>query len=83
MYKNQLFGLFLVCLIIPLDNHSTAQQPTKKPTESDILYQEDVVYGRVHGAGLLADIAYPLKVEKPGSPAIISVHVLGFVSHRL
>ena len=74
MYKTQLFGLFLVCLIIQLDNHSAAQQPTKKPTESDILHQEDVVYGRVHGAGLLADIAYPLKVDKPGSPAIISVH---------
>src|SRR5579872_6914031 len=34
--------------------------------------QEDVVYGRVHGAGLLADIAYPESKEL--LPAIISVH---------
>lgn len=34
--------------------------------------REDVVYGRVHGAGLLADIAYP--DSKEPRPAIISVH---------
>ena len=34
--------------------------------------KQDVVYGRVHGAGLLADIAYP-QSEQP-IPAIISVH---------
>ena len=39
---------------------------------SDVTSIEDVVYGRVHGAGLLADIAYP-KSDKP-LPAIISVH---------
>lgn len=33
---------------------------------------DDVVYGQVHGAGLLADIAYPESKEK--LPAIISVH---------
>jgi alpha-L-fucosidase 2 len=37
-----------------------------------IVSQEDVVYGRVHGAGLLADIAWPESDEK--RPAIISVH---------
>ncbi len=37
-----------------------------------IVYREDVVYGRVHGAGLLADIAYP--ESKEPLPAIISVH---------
>src|SRR5687767_14533739 len=40
--------------------------------ESDIVIREDLVYGRVHGAGLLADVAYP-KSENP-TPAIISVH---------
>jgi acetyl esterase/lipase len=37
-----------------------------------IVIREDVVYGRVHGAGLLADVAYP-KADNP-LPAIISVH---------
>jgi acetyl esterase/lipase len=36
------------------------------------VFREDVVYGRVHGAGLLADIAYPESKER--LPAIISVH---------
>ena len=38
----------------------------------EIVIREDIVYGRVHGAGLLADIAYPAS-DKP-LPAIISVH---------
>ena len=38
----------------------------------DCIMTGDVVYGRVHGAGLLADIAYP-KSEKQ-LPAILSVH---------
>lgn len=37
-----------------------------------IIQKEDVVYGRVHGAGLLADIAYP--ESKQPLPALISVH---------
>ncbi|MBI3468966.1 MAG: alpha/beta hydrolase, partial [Planctomycetes bacterium] len=53
--------------------------PTLSPKEggsqqaaAKIVYREDVVYGRVHGAGLLADIAYP--ESKDLLPAIISVH---------
>ncbi len=38
----------------------------------EIVSMDDVVYGRVHGAGLLADVAYP-KTGKP-LPALISVH---------
>ena len=41
-------------------------------TPAALTVQEDVVYGRVHGAGLLADIAYPN--SKAALPAIISVH---------
>src|SRR4051812_44316720 len=37
-----------------------------------IIRVDDLVYGRVHGAGLLADVAYPESKEK--LPAIISVH---------
>jgi len=45
------------------------QAADKKP---EIVSEPDVVYGRVHGAGLLADIAYP-KSDKP-LPAVLSVH---------
>jgi acetyl esterase/lipase len=41
-------------------------------SDAKIVQREDVVYGRVHGAGLLADIAYP--ESKEPLPAIISVH---------
>ena len=41
-------------------------------TKAKVVYEEDVVYGRVHGAGLLADIAYPRTERKLA--AIISVH---------
>src|SRR5262245_16062073 len=37
-----------------------------------IVFKEDVVYGRVQGAGLLADIAYP--EGKGPFPVILSVH---------
>ena len=46
--------------------------PTAMRAAEEITHQEDVVYGRVHGAGLLADIAYP-KSDNP-LPAIVSVH---------
>jgi acetyl esterase/lipase len=40
--------------------------------QDKIAYVEDFVYGRVHGAGLLADVAYP--ASKQPLPAILSVH---------
>jgi alpha-L-fucosidase 2 len=40
--------------------------------EAKIVFKEDVVYGRVQGAGLLADIAYP--EGKGPFPVILSVH---------
>ena len=39
---------------------------------SQVAYKQDIVYGRVLGAGLLADIAYPKTQQR--LPAIISVH---------
>lgn len=39
---------------------------------SEVVVHEDLVYGRIHGAGLLADVAYA-KTDAP-KPAIISVH---------
>lgn len=41
-------------------------------SDAKIISKEDVAYGRIHGAALLADIAYPETKEK--LPAIISVH---------
>jgi acetyl esterase/lipase len=45
---------------------------TDEQASPKIVSREDVVYGRVHGAGLLADIAYPESTEP--LPAIVSVH---------
>ena len=50
----------------------TVSAQSKDIAETGITYLPDVVYGRVHGAGLLADIAFP-KSDEP-LPAIISVH---------
>lgn len=44
----------------------------EEPLATKVEVQDDIVYGRIHGAGLLADIAYP--VSKQPLPAIISVH---------
>lgn len=50
----------------------SADQGRNDSTRANVLHKEDVVYGRVWGAGLLADIAYP--ESKQPLPAIISVH---------
>jgi len=42
-----------------------------QPANGTIQVREDIVYGRVHGAGLLADIAWPVSDEP--LPALISV----------
>ncbi|MEO2046919.1 MAG: prolyl oligopeptidase family serine peptidase [Pirellulales bacterium] len=62
-----------------LAKHTNSAEPGLKLTEFDLLavaktitLQEDLVYGRVLGAGLLADVAYPESTEK--LPAILSVH---------
>ena len=44
----------------------------KKKSAKNVVYREDVVYGRVSGAGLLADVAFPKSDAL--LPAIISVH---------
>ena len=60
-----------LCLLTPAPEDATAQVAVggKKPK---INVQEDVVYGRTQGAGLLADIAYP--EGKGPYPVILSVH---------
>ncbi len=58
--------------IIVMAFFSSLVSIAEESTSLDIVVREDIVYGRVHGAGLLADIAYPA-ADKP-LPAIISVH---------
>jgi len=60
-----------LCLLAPASEDTTAQVAVGAK-KAKINVQEDVVYGRVQGAGLLADIAYP---EGNGPfPVILSVH---------
>ena len=64
-------GLMVATVIATVCFISNVGQ-TDEPTAAKIVSREDVVYGRVSGAGLLADIAYP--ESKEPLPAIISVH---------
>jgi acetyl esterase/lipase len=50
----------------------SAAASTGPAQEAKIIVEEDVVYGRVQGAGLLADIAYP--AEMGPRPVVLSVH---------
>jgi len=67
----------LVCLLPVMlgmsgDRVEANDRETGKEELSKIVYHENIVYGQVHGAGLLADVAY---VEsKTPLPAILSVH---------
>ncbi len=67
---------FLCSTLVGLSFASpTPAQPAK------VIIKNDVVYGKVHGAGLLADIAYP--EGKGPFPVILSVHGGRWVaSHR-
>lgn len=47
-------------------------QPAKEAPAAKVVVKQDIVYGRVLGAGLLADIAYP--EGKGPFPVILSVH---------
>ncbi len=60
-----LCGLSMLCVSLP----AAEEDPEVDPK---IVYKEDLLYGRVHGAGLLADVAYPVSDKR--LPAIISVH---------
>jgi acetyl esterase/lipase len=64
-------GLVTACLVaITIAQPDVARTDEQAPAK--IVYLEDVAYGRLHGAGLLADIAYP--ESKEPLPAVISVH---------
>jgi alpha-L-fucosidase 2 len=67
---------WLPCFVLCLSGSILRAEP--QPT---VIVKKDVVYGNVHGAGLLADIAYP--EGKGPFPVILSVHGGRWVaSHR-
>lgn len=63
--------LGLSCWAIAVADDST-KSSEQEATQENVVVVEDAVYGRVSGAGLLADIAYPKTKQR--LPAIISVH---------
>lgn len=69
----KLMGLALVAFVVILAAFAAPERLVEaQQGGAKVTVQEDVVYGRVHGAGLLADIAWP--ESKTPLPAIISVH---------
>ncbi len=63
------FCTVCVVLLAALNVSASDQVPD---VSAKVVVLEDAVYGRVHGAGLLCDIAYPESNEL--LPALISVH---------
>lgn len=61
----------LLCGVSMLSGNLVAADEDPR-VDGKIVYKEDLLYGRVHGAGLLADVAYPVSDKR--LPAIISVH---------
>ncbi len=67
------YRILLVSLVaILIEAKPILAQGKTETAAFKVTYHEDLVYGRVHGAGLLADVAYPESREL--LPAIISVH---------
>lgn len=58
------------CVFVLLSESSMADEPK---AAAGIVSLPDFVYGRIAGAGLLADVAYPKDAQSP-LPALISVH---------
>jgi acetyl esterase/lipase len=63
------YAALSVLLALGVSPSSGAEVPGRT---AKIIHRDDFVYGQVHGAGLLADVAYPESQTK--LPAIISVH---------
>src|SRR5260221_93704 len=70
--KTQCAAIGLLVLLAAAGTTTVPAADEKAAGGPKIVSLEDVVYGRIHGAGLLADIAYP--ESKEPLPAIISVH---------
>jgi acetyl esterase/lipase len=60
-------SLFALIMVIGLSRAAASDEKLART-----VFLEDLVYGKVHGAGLLADVAYP--EGKKSLPVILSVH---------
>ena len=67
--STKLFGL---CKLLPVLAAAVCMAPVIAQDTLKIIAQKDVIYGRVEGAALLADIAYP--ESRDHLPAILIVH---------
>lgn len=72
MKSSTLTALLLSVVVGLLQTTCQAEKRQEKSASPEIVSQQDIVYGRVLGAGLLADIAYPKSDSK--TPAILSLH---------
>ena len=64
--------LLAMMLGMSADPTEANDRKTELKKGAKIVYHENLVYGQVYGAGLLADVAYP--ESKVPLPAILSVH---------
>ena len=64
----------VICCVIGIASAASGQEQAaaEQPPATRLTRLDDLVYGRVHGAALLADVAFPEAKEK--LPAILSVH---------
>ncbi len=65
-------SLIIVCALSLAAASSVSAEAANGEKGAKIIVHEDVVYGRVQGAGLLCDVAYP--EGKGPFPVILSVH---------
>lgn len=70
--KTTLIFAITICLSITSLRAQEKASPADSTEGPEIVYRENVVYGQVHGAGLIADVAFPKSEER--LPAILSVH---------
>lgn len=66
------FWMFLLFVFPAIGRTAAGDDASATTDQTKIVYKENVVYGQVHGAGLLADVAYA-ESDNP-LPAILSVH---------
>lgn len=66
------FAMTAIAIAVLCSGNTFAEDADKTAPPTTIIEKPDSIYGRVHGAALLADVAYP-KSDKP-LPALISVH---------
>lgn len=67
-----IFCEFFLTTKAPGAENENVKASPKQSQSMEIIYKENIVYGQVQGAGLLADVAYPKSNDT--LPVLISVH---------